>query len=116
VRGVDHGGLTGFQIKDRLSTTTKVVAALIKHGHLKTVTVVNPISRCPTFVVPVEEVDRFAAEFVSLFALARQQGRHHMAVKKELHAAGVKPTFDPEKIEGTFCQRKVANRKITLLA
>jgi hypothetical protein len=82
--------------------TFKVAAALIKHGHLKTITVVNPINRCPTVVVPVEEVDRFAAEFVSLFALARQQGRHHMAVKKELDAAGVKPAFDPNKVGATF--------------
>jgi hypothetical protein len=28
VRGPDHGGLTGLQIKDKLSTTTKVAAAL----------------------------------------------------------------------------------------
>jgi hypothetical protein len=115
VRGADHGGLTGVEIKDRLSTTTKVVAAL-KHGHLKTETVVNPVNRCPITVVPAAEVKRFEAEFVSLFALARQQGRHHMAVKKELDAAGVRPALDPGKVGATFYQRKVANRKITLLA
>lgn len=33
VRGPDHGGLTGVEIKDRLSTTAKVAAELIKHGY-----------------------------------------------------------------------------------
>jgi hypothetical protein len=42
----------------------------------------------------------------SAFALARQQGRHHMAVKKELEAAGVKPTLDPAKVGATFYWRK----------
>jgi hypothetical protein len=105
VRGPDHGGLTGLQIKDKLSTTTKVAAALIKHGHLKTITVVNPVNRCPTVVVPVEEVERFACEYVSLFALAKQRGRHFRKVKQELDAAGIKPELDPEKVGATFYRK-----------
>jgi hypothetical protein len=105
VRGPDHGGLTGLQIKDKLSTTAKVAAALIKHGHLKSITVVNPIDRCPTVVVPAEEVERFEREYVSLFALAKQQGRHHMAVKNELEAAGMKPAMDLRKIGATFYRK-----------
>lgn len=106
VRGPDHGGLTGLQIKDKLSTTTKVVAALIKHGHLKSITVVNPINRCPTVVVPVEEVLRFGREYVSLFALARQRRRHFMALKKELQDAAAEPVFNPKKIGATFYRRR----------
>jgi hypothetical protein len=105
VRGADHGGLTGVQVKDRLSTTAKVVAALIKHGCLKTETVVNPVNRCPTVVVPVADIERFEAEFVTLFTLAKQQGRHFRAVKKELEAAGVKPAFDPDEVGATFYRR-----------
>ena len=45
VRGPDHGGLTGIQIQERLSTTSRVVAALIKHRHLNTATVINPNNR-----------------------------------------------------------------------
>lgn len=107
-RGPDHGGLTGLQIKDKLSTTAKVVAALIKYGHLKTITVVNPINRCPTVVVPLEEVERFGREFISLFALAKQQRRHFRAVKKELEDAGVEPALAPEKIGATFYRRAEA--------
>ncbi|OKO80965.1 TniQ family protein [Bradyrhizobium sp. AS23.2] len=106
VRGPDHGGLTCLQIRDKLSTTAKVAAALIKHGHLKSITVVNPINRCPTVVVPAEEVARFEREYVSLFALARQRGRHFRAVKKELQDAGVEPVFNPRKIGATFYRRR----------
>jgi hypothetical protein len=60
-------------------------------GHLKTITVANPINRCPTVVVSVEEVERFGQRYISLFGFAKQQGRHFLAVKKELEAAGIKP-------------------------
>ncbi|KQW23203.1 hypothetical protein ASC80_07895 [Afipia sp. Root123D2] len=112
VRGPDLGGLTGLQIKDKLSTTAKVASALIKHGHLKSITAINPINRCPTVVVPIHEVERFEREFVSLFAIARRQGRHHMAVKKELLAAGVKPAIDPKKIGATFYRRYQLKRAL----
>jgi hypothetical protein len=65
----------------------------------------NCIYRCPTVVVPVEEVERFGREYISLFALAKQQGRHFLVIKKELEAAGVKPAMDPEKIGATFYSR-----------
>jgi hypothetical protein len=105
VRGPDHGGFTGMEIKDKLSTTSNVAAALIKHGHLTTIIVVNPVNRCPTVVVPVEEVERFGKQYVSLFVLARQQGRHFRKLKQELDAAGIKPAMDPEKIGATFYRR-----------
>jgi TniQ len=105
VRGPDKGDFTGLDLKDKLSTTAKVAAALIKHGHLKTITVVNPINRCPTVVVPVEEVERFGKQYVSLFALAKQRGRHFLKVKQELDAAGIKPALDPEKVGATFYRR-----------
>jgi len=105
VRGPEHGGFTGLAIKDKLSTTTKVAAAFIKHGHLKTITVVNPVNRCPTVVVPAEEVERFGKQYISLFALAKQQGRHFRAVKKELDAAGIKPALDGQKVGATFYRR-----------
>lgn len=105
VRGPDHGGLTGIAISDRLRVADRVPAALIKHGILKSTTVVNPINRCPTVVVLAAEVERFEREFVSLFAIARQRGQHFMAVKKELQDAGVEPVFNPRKIGATFYRR-----------
>jgi hypothetical protein len=106
VRGPDHGGLTGQAISDRLRVADRVSAALIKHGHLRSSTVINPINRCPTVVVPEREVERFEREFVSLFALAGQRGRHFMVIKKELQLAGVEPVFNPKKIGATFYRRE----------
>jgi TniQ len=106
VRGPDKGGFTGMEIKDKLSTTAKVAAALIKHGHLATITVVNPVNRCPTVVVPAVEVERFGKRYVSLFVLAKQQRRHFRAVKKDLDAAGIEPALDAKKVGATFYQWK----------
>jgi hypothetical protein len=102
VRGPDHGGFTGKALQDRLQTADRVIRKLIAGGQLKTETVINPVNRCPTVVVPAEEVERFEREFVSLFALAKRQGRHFRAVKKELEAAGIEPALDPKKIGATF--------------
>jgi hypothetical protein len=102
VHGPDHGGFTAFAFKDRMQTTDRVVRKLIAEGHLKTVTVINPVNRCPTVVVPADEVECFGREYVSLFGLAKQQGRHFRKVKQELDAAGIKPAFDPETVGATF--------------
>ena len=105
VRGADHGGFTGKALQDRLQTADRVIRKLIAGGHLKTGTVINPINRCPTVIVTDEEVERFEREFVSLFVLAKQQGRHFRVVKKGLEAAGVKPAMDPETVGATFYRR-----------
>jgi hypothetical protein len=39
----------------------------------------------------------FAREYISLFALAKQHGRHFLVVKEELDAAGIKPALDPKE-------------------
>ncbi len=59
----------------------------------------------PTVVVSAAEVERFEREFVSLFALARQRGRHFLLVKKDLQGAAVEPMFNPKKIGATFYRR-----------
>jgi len=81
------------------------VAALIRAGQMKTMTVINPVNRCPTVVVPAVEAERFQKEYVSLFALAKQRREHFRAVKKALEADGVEPAFDPKKIGATFYRR-----------
>lgn len=78
---------------------------LFAGGHLKTETVINPINRCPTVIVTTGEVERFEAEYVSLFVLAKQQGRHFRAVKKDIEAAGVKPAMAPETVGATFYRK-----------
>lgn len=105
VRGADLGGLGSQALAERLRVADKVTRKLIASGHLRTVTAINPVNRCPVAIVPIEEIERFEAEFVSLFALAKQRGAHFRAVKKELDAAGVKPAFDPEEVGATFYRR-----------
>ncbi|MGY3582083.1 hypothetical protein ACVIGB_000994 [Bradyrhizobium sp. USDA 4341] len=105
VRGPDHGGYTAVALTERLRVADRAAAALIKYRHLKSITVVNPVNRCPTVVVPAAELERFEREFVSLFALARQRGRHFMAVKKAIEHAGVEPVLNPKKIGATFYRR-----------
>src|SRR5258708_16590894 len=105
VRGPDHGGFTSVALKDRLQTNDRVARALMTQRHLKTITVINPVNRCPTVIVPAEEVERFEREYVSLFTLAKQQGRHFRKLKQELDAASVEPAFDPKKIGATFYRR-----------
>jgi hypothetical protein len=112
VRGADHGGFTSVALKDRLQIGDRVARALMTQRLLKTVTVVNPVNRCPTVIVPAEEVERFERKYVSLFTLAKQQGRHHMAVKKKLEAAGIKPALDAEKVGATFYWRKDLTGKL----
>jgi hypothetical protein len=109
-RGPDHGGFTAIALKDRMQTSDRVPPKLIAAGYLKAITVVNPINRCPTVVVPAEEVERFEATYVSLFALAKSQGRHFWVVKKELEAAGVKPALRQEDVGATFYRRRQVDR------
>jgi hypothetical protein len=61
--------------------------------------------------MPAEEVERFEVEYVSLFALARQQGRHHLAVKKELEAAGVRPGAGSRADRGEVLSEGGINRR-----
>lgn len=105
-RGEDHGGLTPNQVACTIEVHDRVARALIKHGHLATVTVVNPVNRCPQTVVMSEEVERFQREYVSLFALAKERGRHFRKLKLEMDEAGVEPVFDVNKIGATFYRRK----------
>jgi hypothetical protein len=61
------------------------------------------------------EVERFQKEYVSLFALAKQQGRHFRAVKQKLDAAGIRPALDPGKIGARFYRRASVSAQINRL-
>jgi hypothetical protein len=105
VRGTDHGGLTLEAIVSRLSTSDGVVRSLIDGGHLNTKTVINPVNRCPTVVVPSAEFERFQRTYVSLFALAKLRGKHFRVVKNELEADGIEPALEPKEIGASLYRR-----------
>jgi hypothetical protein len=46
----------------------------------------------------------------SLFALAKERGRHFRELKQEMDDAGAEPVFDAEKAGATFYRREVANK------
>jgi hypothetical protein len=106
LKGKAHGGLTPAEVSKMLGIGDGVARALMAHGHLKTFTAINPINHCPQAAVRPAEVRWFRAKYVSLFALAKQQGRHFLKVKQELDARGVKPALDVNKIGATFYRRK----------
>ena len=105
VRGQDHGGLTPNQVACAIEAHDRVARMLIKHGHLKSVSTVNPVNRCPQVVVMPAEVERFQKKYVSLFGLAKERGRHFRKLKQELEAGGTQLAFDAEKIGATFYVR-----------
>jgi TniQ len=105
-RGREHGGLTLREASIRMSTNDNVVRALIKAGHLRTFTTVNPINRCPQVAIQPEEIERFQKEYVSLFVLAAEKRRHFRRLKQELDASGIRPAFDPRMIGASFYRRK----------
>jgi len=111
VRGAVHGGLTGVALQKRLTTNSKVVRALINGGHLKTFTTINPINKCRTVVVAEAEAAKFEQQYVSLFVLAKERGKHFLEVKKELEADGIAPALDPVKIGASFYRRARLRRK-----
>jgi TniQ len=88
-----------------MKTTQRVMSQLIAGGHIKTVTAINPVNRCPQIVIPFEELERFKTTFVSLHQLGVERGCHMRAVLKELNASGVQPANEFEKVGATFYRR-----------
>jgi hypothetical protein len=48
---------------------------------------------------------------VSLFALAKQQGRYFRKLNRAMDEAGIEPAFDVNKIGATFYRRKESTEK-----
>jgi hypothetical protein len=100
-------GMTLREVERRFGTHTKVVEALIRTGDgpLPTMTVINPVNRCPQTVVPFDSLEAFEREYVGLTHLARERGVHHVVLRKRLDAAGVVPALTREKFGATFYRR-----------
>lgn len=107
----DHGGLTKFEVMKRLRTTHAVLDALIAYRHLKAMPAIKPVNHHQRFVISPEECARFEREYVSLYVLSEEQGKHFTAVRKALDRRGVEPAFKPEEIGATFYRRSDCLRK-----
>jgi hypothetical protein len=105
VRREDHGGVSLRQVEQRLGTSTAVVKALIRLGHLPSRTAINPVNRCPQTVVDPGELEAFQRTYVSLAALAAERGKHFRRLKAMLDEAGVAPAFEEGTVPATFYRR-----------
>jgi len=96
-------GLVPADAIRELRVNGKVIRGLLDRGVLKTITERHPIKRNPTTVIPREEITRFKEEYVSLFMLARAQGKHMPVLLRELKGLGIRPAF--EDVGATFFRR-----------
>lgn len=98
-------GLTIGQAVSKLHTNDRVLKGLIKVGAIQTVKQRHPVARNMQTIITHEEIARFNHEFVSLFILARQRGKHMPILLQELQALGVQPAPELEGIGATFFRR-----------
>lgn len=96
---------TIHELVGRFNTSVRVIKALIASGHFTTVTVRNPINRCPMRAIPNADVAAFMKEFVPLFELSEQLHVHPRVLKARFAEQGVQPALDPKKHYATFYRR-----------
>ncbi|MDX7952929.1 TniQ family protein [Lichenihabitans sp. Uapishka_5] len=113
VRGEDVEGLPEYRVVEVTGFGWRTVRALVEQKILPTVTVVNPINRCPTNVIPLAAMHAFSAGYATLFQVAKETGKHHMKVKADLAANGVAPAFDPATFHATVYRRSDLTLGIT---
>jgi len=91
--------------KQVLKTNPAVVTSLIEIGALKTIIVANPVNRCPTKIVPFNEIERFKATYVSLYDLSQQHGLHMTVMNRTLKNRGILPAAELAGVKATFYRR-----------
>ena len=98
-------GITIHEACKRLSTSHRVVKALVECCVLPTAAAVNPVNRCPMNIIPNSAFSAFSDKYVSLFELTQQFNVHHLVLKKALEENGIWPAFDPALIHASFFNR-----------
>ena len=105
VRGPELDGLTAEMIQKEMRTSHRVVKALLENGLLTWRTVIHPIIRCPVGIVARTDFEAFQNDYVALFDLVKQRGRHQLKIKAELGAKGILPALEGKKYGATFYRR-----------
>ncbi len=98
-------GVVPSEAEEVLRVNSKVIRCLLAKGILGTVLQRHPIKRNLTTVIPHTEIARFSETYVSLFILAREQGKHMPILKRELAALGVLPAPELADVGATFYRR-----------
>ncbi|WP_146221765.1 hypothetical protein [Methylobacterium sp. B4] len=110
VRGRELTGLTFLDAQFVLRRSYPVVKALVEQGMLRTHMSVHPETRAPIRVIDRDDIEKFKAEYVSLFDLARERGNHHLKIKAELEAAGIQPALRQEVFSAAFYRKSALPR------
>jgi hypothetical protein len=105
VRGDEHGGHSLRDVMRILRTTTRVVRALIDHGHLPSRIVPNPVTRCRQEIVLKDELETFQLRYVSLHIAAKEKRVQLQRLRATLASASIMPAFDPKQVHATFYER-----------
>ncbi|UYO42391.1 hypothetical protein KQX63_13320 [Rhodopseudomonas palustris] len=106
-RGPAVDGLPAVPASRVVQITAPVLREIARRGIIKTIQVVDPVNRCPRILFPLAELERFGAEYISLYNLS--VGRSTIAVRKELAAQGIKPAEGLSGLDATFYKRSDLN-------
>lgn len=98
-------GFTAVEVAAQLRTTPKVIRELAKRKLLEAIHAKNRMSGGMSMRFTQSAIDRFNAEFVSLFHLAREACRRTDRVKRGLEAKGVFPAWETDGLIVTFYRR-----------
>ena len=107
VRGPDLDGLTANDLRKRLGIHQRAVTGLIANGYLAREKWINPVSRCPVFIVRSKTVDTFEREYVSLSELARHYKTNAYKLKIDLDRRGKRPAISNDRVGATFYLRRM---------
>ncbi|MFK4724621.1 hypothetical protein ABIE89_005721 [Bradyrhizobium niftali] len=87
-------GILPSYVGQELKIHSKALTRLLKLGVLKPVVQRHPVNGRPMTLIPYEEIERFNAEYISLFMLARSQRKSMPDLLRQLNALGVRPAFE----------------------
>lgn len=73
VRGAETGGVSLRMAAREIGTAEAVLSALIAYGHLPSFTGINPVNQCPQKLIAPDEIRKFNATCVSLWALSKER-------------------------------------------
>ncbi len=105
VRGEEHGGVSLREAEKQLGVSSRVLVALMDHGYLPAIEVINPTNRCPQRVVDQDNINAFRETYVSLSALGDELGAYLGDLKQRLAEAGIEPFMKPDLVHATFYRR-----------
>lgn len=107
VRAPDLDGFTAHALKARLGIHQRVIEGLIARGYLRRERRINPVNRCPVFIVRPDTVEAFEREYVSLWELSKRYNTNAYKLKVDLDRRGKRPAISNDKVGATFYLRRL---------